>query len=268
MDTVQQIEAQLVMRNYEGFEKKGKLRSRRYDVARANIQVSNIPLRCPRHFGRRRDYVRFHGRAHHAVLRKLHVRCGRNYLCLRGSHARHRSSRRIERNGRHDRSRCNDVGHGDVVVELQIGRCHDGLRSVVGLWRNRENRLLRVGGLAFLRFRRCCRTGVERREIFVWRIGYDRRAVKWRLVQNFLLPDPRKRNHAYQGNCCSMQQCGLHKTSPRKRSMNEDVTQIEFCIDRQFCWERVGWLTVVREKRGANPVSKLWARGIVINQES
>src|ERR1700691_3372758 len=30
MDTVQQIEAQLVMRNYEGFVKKGKLRSRRY----------------------------------------------------------------------------------------------------------------------------------------------------------------------------------------------------------------------------------------------
>ena len=30
MDTVQQIEAQLVMRNYEGFVKKGKLRGRRY----------------------------------------------------------------------------------------------------------------------------------------------------------------------------------------------------------------------------------------------
>jgi preprotein translocase subunit SecY len=30
MDTVQQIESQLVMRNYEGFVKKGKLRSRRY----------------------------------------------------------------------------------------------------------------------------------------------------------------------------------------------------------------------------------------------
>jgi len=30
MDTVQQIEAQLVMRNYEGFIKKGRLRSRRY----------------------------------------------------------------------------------------------------------------------------------------------------------------------------------------------------------------------------------------------
>jgi preprotein translocase subunit SecY len=30
MDTVQQIEAQLVMRNYDGFVKKGKLRSRRY----------------------------------------------------------------------------------------------------------------------------------------------------------------------------------------------------------------------------------------------
>jgi preprotein translocase subunit SecY len=30
MDTVQQIEAQLVMRNYEGFVKKGRLRSRRY----------------------------------------------------------------------------------------------------------------------------------------------------------------------------------------------------------------------------------------------
>jgi preprotein translocase subunit SecY len=30
MDTVQQINAQLVMRNYEGFVKKGKLRSRRY----------------------------------------------------------------------------------------------------------------------------------------------------------------------------------------------------------------------------------------------
>jgi preprotein translocase subunit SecY len=30
MDTVQQVEAQLVMRNYEGFVKKGKLRSRRY----------------------------------------------------------------------------------------------------------------------------------------------------------------------------------------------------------------------------------------------
>jgi len=30
MDTVQQIEAQLVMRNYEGFVKKGKMRSRRY----------------------------------------------------------------------------------------------------------------------------------------------------------------------------------------------------------------------------------------------
>jgi preprotein translocase subunit SecY len=30
MDTVQQIEAQLVMRNYDGFVKKGKLRGRRY----------------------------------------------------------------------------------------------------------------------------------------------------------------------------------------------------------------------------------------------
>ena len=30
MDTVQQIEAQLVMRNYEGFVRKGRLRSRRY----------------------------------------------------------------------------------------------------------------------------------------------------------------------------------------------------------------------------------------------
>ena len=30
MDTVQQIESQLVMRNYEGFVKKGRLRSRRY----------------------------------------------------------------------------------------------------------------------------------------------------------------------------------------------------------------------------------------------
>jgi preprotein translocase subunit SecY len=30
MDTVQQIEAQLVMRNYEGFVKKGKLRGRKY----------------------------------------------------------------------------------------------------------------------------------------------------------------------------------------------------------------------------------------------
>ena len=29
MDTVQQIEAQLVMRNYEGFVRKGKVRSRR-----------------------------------------------------------------------------------------------------------------------------------------------------------------------------------------------------------------------------------------------
>jgi preprotein translocase subunit SecY len=29
MDTVQQIEAQLVMRHYEGFVKKGRLRSRR-----------------------------------------------------------------------------------------------------------------------------------------------------------------------------------------------------------------------------------------------
>ena len=30
MDTVQQIEAHLVVRNYEGFVKKGKLRSRQY----------------------------------------------------------------------------------------------------------------------------------------------------------------------------------------------------------------------------------------------
>jgi len=30
MDTVQQIEAQLVMRNYEGFVRKGKLRGRKY----------------------------------------------------------------------------------------------------------------------------------------------------------------------------------------------------------------------------------------------
>jgi preprotein translocase subunit SecY len=29
MDTVQQVEAQLVMRHYEGFVKKGRLRSRR-----------------------------------------------------------------------------------------------------------------------------------------------------------------------------------------------------------------------------------------------
>jgi preprotein translocase subunit SecY len=29
MDTVQQLEAQLVMRNYEGFARKGRLRSRR-----------------------------------------------------------------------------------------------------------------------------------------------------------------------------------------------------------------------------------------------
>jgi preprotein translocase subunit SecY len=29
MDTVQQLEAQLVMRNYEGFVRKGRLRSRR-----------------------------------------------------------------------------------------------------------------------------------------------------------------------------------------------------------------------------------------------
>jgi preprotein translocase subunit SecY len=29
MDTVQQIEAQLVMRHYEGFVRKGRLRSRR-----------------------------------------------------------------------------------------------------------------------------------------------------------------------------------------------------------------------------------------------
>ena len=29
MDTVQQLEAQLVMRNYEGFVKKGRVRSRR-----------------------------------------------------------------------------------------------------------------------------------------------------------------------------------------------------------------------------------------------
>jgi preprotein translocase subunit SecY len=29
MDTVQQVEAQLVMRNYEGFVRKGKVRSRR-----------------------------------------------------------------------------------------------------------------------------------------------------------------------------------------------------------------------------------------------
>jgi preprotein translocase subunit SecY len=30
MDTVQQLEAQLVMRNYEGFVRRGRLRSRRY----------------------------------------------------------------------------------------------------------------------------------------------------------------------------------------------------------------------------------------------
>ncbi len=30
MDTVQQIEAQLVMRHYEGFAKKGRMRGRRY----------------------------------------------------------------------------------------------------------------------------------------------------------------------------------------------------------------------------------------------
>jgi preprotein translocase subunit SecY len=29
MDTVQQVEAQLVMRNYEGFVRKGKVRGRR-----------------------------------------------------------------------------------------------------------------------------------------------------------------------------------------------------------------------------------------------
>ena len=69
MDTVQQIEAQLVMRNYEGFVKKGKLRGRRWLIGRRRGVAHGSGARgnFPGPAGRRQGNA---GQAHRAALRR------------------------------------------------------------------------------------------------------------------------------------------------------------------------------------------------------
>ena len=98
-----------------------------------------------RYFWRRRNHIRLHCRLNHTVGRKLHVRRGRHDLGLRRNYAGQRGSRRIQRNRRNDGSHGNDVGQGDIAVELEIGRHDDGLGPIV---RFRKEPNERIGCLA------------------------------------------------------------------------------------------------------------------------
>jgi len=79
------------------------------------------------------------------------------------------------------------------VVKFEVRWRNDRLRAVVGFARNGKNGLLREGGISLLRFRRVGRSGIERRHIFLGRIGYKGCPVEGGVIKNFLLPDPGER---------------------------------------------------------------------------
>ena len=184
-----------------------ELRSRRHHFTRANVHEPDVSLGRWRQLRRRLHYhVRTAMRALMTSLRRRrNTSDARGHAvganCTSGAGATpasarrsQRGSRRIQRNRRNDGSGGDDVGQGNVVVELEIGRHDDGLRPVVRFRRNRKDRLLRVDGVSLLRLRRLGCARVERWQIFFRRIGYQRRPVKRGAIQNVLLSNPRERN--------------------------------------------------------------------------
>ena len=239
-----------------------ELRSRRHHFAGANVHEPNLSLGRCRQFWRRRNHVRLHRRLHYAVRRELDVGRGRYDLHLGRDQARRRGSRRIQRNRRHDGSSGDDVGHGHVAVELEIGRHDDGLGPVVGFWRNREDGLLGVDGICCFHLRNVGCAGVERRQIFVRRIRDQRRAVKRGAIQNLSLPNPRQRNRIQEGNCRRVQQHRLQEASPRQLLLDEDIPpQVEFAVGGQFR----RWFLQTQYR--LNSAAEFRARGIAFHQK-
>src|ERR1019366_3948743 len=93
-------------------------------------------------------------------------------------------------------------------------RHDDGLGPIVGFLRNRKDRLLRVGGVSLLLFRRVGCARVERWQILFRRISYQRRRIKRGVNQNSLLSNPRERKRPYQSNSRHVHQRGLEEPPP------------------------------------------------------
>ncbi len=59
-----------------------------------------------------------------------------------------------------------NIGQGHIALQFDVGRRHDGLRSIVGFRRKGNDRLAREFWIWFLGLLRLCRARVERRQIF------------------------------------------------------------------------------------------------------
>src|SRR5579862_245401 len=223
---------------------KCELRSGRHHLARADVHHSDMTVRrlkfrrrsnYRRVWGgqpsglplcqvrRRRDDISLHRGSNDAILRKLYLRRRSNDLGFRRDKTALRGPRRIQWHLRKNRSRGHDIRHRHIVVELDIGRHDDGLRTVIRLLRDRKDRLFRVNRVSLLGFLRFGTTRVKRRQILLRRIRHERRSVKGSAIKNLLLPDPGERNCPDQRNRTQMQRRRLQESPPRQRSLDKNI---------------------------------------------
>src|SRR5579864_2703332 len=135
-----------------------------------------------------------------------------------------------------------DVGEGNVVLQFDVGRSDDGLRTVVGFRRNRNDGLrgefwIGFRGLCWLRV-----AGVEWRKVFRGRVINHLGAVEGWLRYDLGLECEEARERNQKSERKDMVDDRLEKAGPREAAMHEYIRPkfgwagLEF-ERRQAAWE-------------------------------